>query len=67
MEWMLRYRRTLIGAALGAAGGAIYAATVGCATGTCPLTSRPLTAALYFGVVGALALLPPSPRDPDRR
>jgi hypothetical protein len=40
----------LAGAGLAAA----YAHFVGCRTGTCPITSRAWTAALYGGSVGAL-------------
>jgi Family of unknown function (DUF6132) len=47
--------RTALAAALGAGLGAAYAYFVGCRTGTCPLTSSVWTAALYGGIVGALA------------
>ena len=57
-----RHWRTLLGAALGAAGGALYAHFVGCRTGTCMLTSNPWTAAAFFGLTGAVALWPSSPR-----
>jgi hypothetical protein len=50
--------RTLLGAALGAGGGALYALTIGCSTGTCPLTSNAWTAGLFFGVTGALMAWP---------
>ena len=46
--------RTALGAALGAAGGAAYAHFIGCRTGTCPLTSKAWTAALFFGFAGGL-------------
>lgn len=50
--------RTLLGAALGALGGGLYAHFIGCRTGTCALTSNVWTAALFFGLTGAIALTP---------
>lgn len=57
--------RTALGAAAGAAGGALYAQTIGCKTGTCMLTSNVWTAALFFGFAGGLAAWPsrPAPRQ----
>ena len=46
--------RTALGALLGAAGGAAYAHFIGCRTGTCPLTSKVWSAALFFGLAGLL-------------
>ena len=46
--------RTVLGAVLGAAGGAAYAHFIGCRTGTCPLTSNVWTAGLFFGFAGGL-------------
>jgi hypothetical protein len=57
-----RHWRTLLGAALGATGGALYAHFVGCRTGTCMLTSNVWTAAAFFGLTGAIALSPGAPR-----
>jgi hypothetical protein len=41
---------TLIGGGLGFA----YYKFIGCATGTCPLTSHPVVSTLYGAVLGAL-------------
>ncbi|HSM94168.1 MAG TPA: hypothetical protein VLT47_14920 [Anaeromyxobacteraceae bacterium] len=57
-----RHARTLLGALGGALGGGLYAHFVGCRTGTCLLTSNVWTAALFFGLTGALALAPSAPR-----
>lgn len=58
-----RYGRTALGAALGALAGGLYAHFVGCRTGTCALTSSVWRASLFFGLTGAVALLPaPRPR-----
>jgi hypothetical protein len=66
MQLFRRYWTTTLGAALGAAGGAAYAKFVGCTTGTCPLTSNVWTAALFFGITGALVLAPGPRRPADR-
>jgi hypothetical protein len=59
--------RTAAGAAVGALAGAAYARFIGCATGTCPLTSNVWTAALFFGLTGALVALPPPRRRAEER
>lgn len=46
--------RLIVGTVLGAAAGYLYYRTVGCATGTCPLTSNPVTSSLYGAFMGAL-------------
>lgn len=61
-----RHWRTALGAALGAAGGALYAHFVGCHTGTCAITSSVSTAAIFFGVTGAIVGMP-GPRKGDDR
>ncbi len=63
--FLRRHWRTLLGGAMGALGGGLYAHFVGCRTGTCALTSNVWTAALFFGITGAIALTsapPPSSR-----
>jgi hypothetical protein len=45
-------------ATAGAGLAAAYAHFIGCRTGTCPITSRAWTAALYGGSVGALVAWP---------
>ncbi|MDX1937465.1 MAG: hypothetical protein SFU21_10105 [Flavihumibacter sp.] len=42
------------GAIVGAMCGYLYWKWVGCNTGTCMITSKPLNSTLYFAVVGAL-------------
>lgn len=44
----------LVGAFLGAIAGYIYYKQVGCSTGTCMITSKPLNSTVYFAVMGAL-------------
>jgi hypothetical protein len=50
--------KTLLGAAVGAAGGGLYAHYVGCRTGTCLITSNAWLAAAFFGFMGAAVGLP---------
>jgi hypothetical protein len=46
--------RMIIGAAIGGALGFLYYKLVGCSTGTCPITSKPLNTVLYGAVMGLL-------------
>ena len=63
--FLRRHWRTLLGGAAGALAGGLYAHFVGCRTGTCALTSNVWTAALFFGVTGAIALTPGA-RPPEQ-
>jgi len=47
---------TIIGIAAGAIGGYLYWHFVGCSSGTCAITSRPLNSTLYGAVMGGLLL-----------
>lgn len=47
-----KYRMTLIGIALGAIGGYLYYYFVGCASGTCAITSNPVNSTLYGTFAG---------------
>lgn len=49
-----KYRLEIIGAIAGAIGGYLYYHYVGCASGTCPITSRPLNSTLYGALLGGL-------------
>lgn len=46
----------LIGGATGAIGGYIYYATVGCSSGSCPITSSPVMSVIWGAVTGGLIL-----------
>ena len=52
MKLLKRHWPTLLGAALGALGGYLYWYFVGCADGTCPITSSPLNSTLWGAVMG---------------
>lgn len=45
---------TVIGIILGCISGYAYYHFVGCVTGTCSITSKPLNSTLYGGVLGGL-------------
>ncbi len=45
------------GPLVGGAVGYLWYRVVGCATGTCPLTSNPLTSTLYGALLGLLMAL----------
>ncbi len=47
-------RLLLIGIIVGAIGGYAYYYFVGCASGTCPITSRPLNSTAYGALMGAI-------------
>jgi hypothetical protein len=49
-----KYRLAIIGLFVGAAGGYLYFALVGCSTGTCPITSNPWRISLYGALMGML-------------
>jgi hypothetical protein len=46
--------KIIISAAVGGGSGFAYYKFVGCASGTCPLTSNPWISTIYGGVLGVL-------------
>lgn len=46
--------RMIIGAAIGGALGFLYYKLVGCSSGSCPITSKPLNSIMYGAVMGLL-------------
>ncbi len=51
---LLNNRLYIIGAIVGGIAGFLYWKWVGCASGTCRITSSPWNSSLYFGFMGAL-------------
>ena len=49
-----KYKRDLIGITLGAIAGFLYWKFVGCSSGTCMITSKPINSTLYGAVMGFL-------------
>jgi phage shock protein E len=56
MNYILKHKLTIIGIVLGAIGGYLYYHYIGCMSGTCPITSRPLNSTLYGAMMGGLLL-----------
>jgi urea transporter len=46
--------KMIIGAAIGGVLGFLYYKFIGCSTGTCPITSKPLNSVLYGALLGFL-------------
>ena len=53
-NFLLKHWLKIVGAIVGALGGYIYYAKVGCLTGTCPITSDPTNSMLYGAFMGFL-------------
>ena len=54
MKFFRKYKLTLAGILAGAVAGYLYYHFVGCASGTCPITSKPLNSTLYGALMGSL-------------
>lgn len=54
--WMQKNKLSLIGIAVGAIGGFMYWNYIGCASGTCMITSKPINSTLYGALMGFLLL-----------
>ncbi len=55
-KWLNNNKLYLIGSIIGAIGGYIYWQQVGCVSGTCAITSKPLNSTLYGAIMGALMM-----------
>jgi hypothetical protein len=53
-KWFSSYKLHVLGATIGAIAGYFYWQQVGCASGTCAITSKPVNSTLYGAVMGAL-------------
>jgi hypothetical protein len=49
-----KYKRDLIGIIIGAIAGFLYWKFVGCSSGTCMITSKPINSSLYGALMGFL-------------
>lgn len=56
MNFIRKHKLLLLGAVMGAIGGYLYYYFVGCASGTCPITSKPFNSTLYGAMMGGLLL-----------
>jgi hypothetical protein len=53
-KWILNNKLILTGAILGSIGGYFYYRLIGCANGTCLISSKPLNSTVYFALLGAI-------------
>lgn len=53
---LAKNKLAIIGVVLGAIGGYLYYYYIGCASGTCAITSKPLNSTAYGAVMGGLLL-----------
>jgi hypothetical protein len=53
-KWVSENKLYFFGAAAGAIAGYLYWKYIGCLTGTCAITSKPINSTVYFAVMGAL-------------
>lgn len=49
-----KYLTTIIGTLLGAVAGYLYYKNIGCISGTCMITSKPINCTLYGALMGGL-------------
>lgn len=54
MKKLYAYRLTLLGILLGAIAGYWYYHSIGCASGTCAITSKPFNSTVYGAIMGGL-------------
>lgn len=62
---ILKNKLLLVGGILGAIGGFLYYYWIGCTSGSCAITSNPISSSLYGALMGALALNMFPKRNPD--
>jgi hypothetical protein len=55
-KWTADYKLYIMGAIAGGVAGFLYWKYIGCVTGTCAITSKPINSILYFAFVGAILL-----------
>lgn len=56
MNYILKHKLLLIGVIAGAIAGYLYYYYIGCASGSCSITSRPLNSTMYGAIMGGLFL-----------
>ena len=56
MNFINKYKLIIIGVFVGAIGGYLYFYFVGCASGTCAITSKAVNSTLYGAMMGGLLL-----------
>jgi hypothetical protein len=56
MKFLLSHKLLILGAVFGAALGYAYYFLIGCKSGTCFITGRPINSSIYGAVMGMLAI-----------
>lgn len=56
MSLLQKYKFHIIGLIIGAILGYLYYAQIGCTSGTCAITSKPLNSTAYGAVMGVLLI-----------
>lgn len=54
MEFIYKHKLTLLGMFLGLIAGYAYYYFVGCVSGTCAITSKPINSSIYGAIMGGL-------------
>jgi hypothetical protein len=54
MSFLMKHKLTVLGILAGAVGGYLYYHFIGCASGSCPITSQPVNSTLYGAMMGGL-------------
>jgi uncharacterized protein YcfJ len=54
MKYILKHKLVIAGVVTGALAGYLYYHFVGCSSGTCAITSKPLNSSVYGAVMGGL-------------
>ena len=54
MTFLLKHKLIILGIVAGAIGGYLYYHFIGCSSGTCAITSKPINSTLYGAVMGGL-------------
>ena len=62
-NYFKKYKLTIIGTFVGAAGGYAYYYFIGCASGTCAITSSPINSTIYGILMGGLLFSMFEPKD----
>jgi hypothetical protein len=53
---IIKWSKRILPVVLGTAGGYAYYYFIGCASGTCPISSNPYISTVYGGIIGALLI-----------
>jgi hypothetical protein len=53
-NWIINNKIILAGVMLGAITGYFYYCLIGCSSGTCPISSKPVNSTVYFALMGAV-------------